>query len=718
LKLKSIRIRNFLSFGEDPLEMAFGDAAVSFIVGPNNSGKSNIFRALNFVGEAITRTPLPSEVSQYLRPETRDFEVVVEAELNETELQALRDFMECSTMLYRPGGPNTDEQLMTIAAKEVLTKHRERLFGGLGKKITIIVKGTRLEDSPVTHLYRLSWNNEEFLLQRDAYLTKQEIPETTGFSPRELGSMLFEGLKLIHPSQPGSARQSQEAVYEPFEPRDPPSLISSGLAAVVNPIQASFAGISVNYLNFREFDQRVGTSAELRRLRGFLSARGFKETGLTIGALLALLYSSSVVWVADLRGRPSDHVPIAWERSVEREVLPVWGTMARPKIKLILADNLAGWLFGLLTGGDATDQLRYEEIQREFERFTKLRFRIYLSEDEVTEEPNLTMVRVPPGQSGLGFGSANTSEFAALGIKIEEKRKKVKVAGIQITDGKASWPVEFASAGTIEVLCLLTGVIGSKSGILLLDEPVQNMHPEFQYLFLRLLERRTKADRNQVLVTTHSPFLITRGNLGNTWYVMRNNGETVALNLMQKLAERYPDLSRSVIQQFDSSDVRSLLFSRGAVFVEGLTDKWILQEIDRKASAEGRGPKLVEKEWPVVAMNTKDNTPAFLGLAELLQLNHAFLLDRDAEPIVAKALRERGIAVTDEKTMREHGFYLLKTKIDDLFKITGGSKPRKALEKVVSMTLEDVPSEFKEFLIYLEQRTSRPDAGVADPTPV
>lgn len=707
MRLKNLKIKNFLSFGETPVELAFDRANVSFIVGPNNSGKSNIFRTLNFAGDAITRTHMASEVAEYLPSERRDFEIDISVELNDTEHQALLDFMVCSTLLYNPGGTNVDQQSMTLVVKEMLPKHSGRLFGGIGKEIGIVVKGTQRDMSPITHLYRILWGQDEFTVQRDNYFARMEIPESGGFSAFELGSLLFEKLKLKRPNTPQDAVQQPDADGTPFEPPNPPKVISEKLATVADPVRSMFAGVSVQSVNFQEFDQKIGMTTEFQRLRNFLGARGFKDNGITLGGLLALIYRSSIVWLADLRGIPSDHVSIAWERPVERTALPLYGADSPPKIRRVAAESLAGWLFELSSAGSASDQMRYQEIQGEFHHFTGLWFRIYLGEDEVIEEPNFALVRIPPGQ--VGFGGADTPEFAALGIQVNKSRKMVKTAGIRITDGRASWPVEFASAGTVEILSLLTGIIGTRDGILLLDEPVQNMHPEFQYLFLQLLDRHVKANGNQTLVTTHSPFLINRENLGNTWYVTRKNDATLVLPVMQKLAGSSPALYQATAQQFDSSDVRAILFGRGAVFVEGLTDKWILEEIDRKAAAAGKGPRLLEKEWPVVSMDTKDNTETFLSFAELLGLNSAFLLDRDAEPNVTRILQTRGVGPIDEKTLREKGFFLLKTDIDDLFEITGGSKPRKALQKVRSMKLENVPAEFMEFMTFLENRTSKDD---------
>ena len=52
MSLSYLRARNLLSLGESQILMD-GFGPLNTIVGPNNSGKTNVFRALSFTGEAI-----------------------------------------------------------------------------------------------------------------------------------------------------------------------------------------------------------------------------------------------------------------------------------------------------------------------------------------------------------------------------------------------------------------------------------------------------------------------------------------------------------------------------------------------------------------------------------------------------------------------------------------------------------------------------------------
>src|SRR5208283_33455 len=121
-----------------------------------------------------------------------------------------------------------------------------------------------------------------------------------------------------------------------------------------------------------------------------------------------------------------------------------------------------------------------------FQHFTDgLSFRVYLEEKEVTGKPVQSLVGIPSSQ----FQTVGVPETSTLRIQTSEVRKMVKMAALQMSDDTASWPIRFSSAGTVEILALLTAILGTKDKILLLDEPAQNMHPDFQERFLDVLRQ-------------------------------------------------------------------------------------------------------------------------------------------------------------------------------------------------------------------------------------
>ena len=295
MRLRSLRIRNLLSFGQEPQELQLEDSPIAFIVGPNNSGKSNLFRTLSFVADCITPSYPSFEVAPYLPLETRDFEVAVEIELNDEELQALQDFLVCANMLYNPGG-SVESQLLMRIEKDILAKYGDRLFGDLQRQISIVVRGTEREASPYNYFMRLRLGQDEFLLKSDGYLAKQESPDTSSFGFSNFSSLLTDDFKQRYPAELEKFGQVQGTVDGSYEPPNVARLLSSKLSSeTIKPGQNAFAGIRVEQLNFSEFDRQIGTIAQLQRLRRFMSAGGLKEDALTFGGFIAIMYSSSIV---------------------------------------------------------------------------------------------------------------------------------------------------------------------------------------------------------------------------------------------------------------------------------------------------------------------------------------------------------------------------------------------------------------------------------------
>jgi AAA domain, putative AbiEii toxin, Type IV TA system/Overcoming lysogenization defect protein-like, TOPRIM domain len=704
VRLTSLRIRNLLSFGEQPQSLDLDGSSITFIVGPNNSGKSNLFRSLSFVADCIVLGYPPADSTPYLRSGHRDFEVVVDLELDSSEVQAIRDFLVCSNMMYNPGGPEAPSMLRL--KNDILVKHGGAMFADLGKEITIILKGTGRETQRFKHHFLLRWGTEEFLLQQDGYFSKQEMPDTSGFGFSPLGLVLINDFKRRYPSQFDKIKAGGP-IEESYDSPDFARLLSKTLTSETTKAgQNVFAGIQSETLNFEEFDRALGATPAFRRLEKFLEEKRIDRRVMTIGGLIAAIYARSIVSVGDLRGSPPDFEFVPWEKAVQTQGLPAYGEVPRPQVTQISSADLPSTLFGLVTSGDPEDQERYDGIQREFEKFTDgLRFRVYLSEKEVMERPEVAMFKVPSDHPGEPYYTPS-SEAAFLGTRVSEARKRVKAVSLQILDRESAFSARFASAGTIEVLCLLTAIIGMKNKVVLLDEPSQNLHPDFQGRLLLTLGRIVKDGSNQAIIITHSPYLLAKGTLEETWRVIKKNGTTSIINVSRELDKLGIESRKKILQQLDSADVRALLFSRGGVFVEGLSDKWILQEIDSKASKAGKGPRLVENEWAIVTMNTSGNTSTFLRLAKLIGLKFAFLLDRDAYSIVRGIIGKKDTTHLSDKTMRKNGFFLLKSDLDDVIGIKGDGKPLKALEVALGMELKGLPQELSDFMEFLSSRVS------------
>lgn len=123
--------------------------------------------------------------------------------------------------------------------------------------------------------------------------------------------------------------------------------------------------------------------------------------------------------------------------------------------------------------------------------------------------------------------------------------------------------------------------------VLLLDEPGISLHPMAQIDLIRFFESLSKD--NQIVYTTHSPFLVNPDNLGNVYAMfIGENGESVTspdLRANNKVSERsiYP-----VHAAIGLTVSETLLYGCDPVLVEGTSDQIYLQLIKSFVVKEGK----------------------------------------------------------------------------------------------------------------------------------
>jgi len=134
-------------------------------------------------------------------------------------------------------------------------------------------------------------------------------------------------------------------------------------------------------------------------------------------------------------------------------------------------------------------------------------------------------------------------------------------------------PIELAGAGAWEA-AILSVFLEMPSGVLVLDEPALNLHPIRQR---RLLEMLSSQDR-QVLLVTHSPYMVPVDEAADLGRIVRFVLEAGTTRVCR--AQRGPSAGREEAKWIrwlsELADVRSLLFARGVVLVEGGTEQGAL----------------------------------------------------------------------------------------------------------------------------------------------
>lgn len=124
--------------------------------------------------------------------------------------------------------------------------------------------------------------------------------------------------------------------------------------------------------------------------------------------------------------------------------------------------------------------------------------------------------------------------------------------------------------------------------ILAIEEPEAHLHPAMQYKFLRFLKENRQKEVKQIFITTHSPNITAAVDLD----------EIIALNIDGKgvFNVGYPGKvfgdssegkkSKAYVSRFLDATKSDMLFSRGVIFVEGITEQLLISILAEKSKKD------------------------------------------------------------------------------------------------------------------------------------
>lgn len=542
MRVTSIHVRNFLGSGDPGLEIeSFGQREV--IVGANGSGKSSLLHAIEFVGRVFKGELQDGRAYVYRGDWSRPIDVAISVELTADDLAALATCLTYGVTLEQSQvnpswrvGPQGLNRLVRAALSKsprffdrLLAEHRIVLrassYAGLGQPLRASVE------------LRSPWGSLYFARQGPLTTVSSEL---AGWSQFDLERDILETVSsrnsgLLQADSP-DVEKVASAISEAAEAWSPEALVRR--LQVKGPVPTALRVDPVPSKGDRsDID---GGDPSLIHLRRTLAERGHQGPGIGPFDVVSCAYNSSFISLSDSRTRP-ERVPI--------QAIGI-GSGYDP---IVTGQNLPLTLFFLKNNLSATWRKRYVEIQEAFERLTKLRFDIGLNPEYETEEPAgiSSTERVEPSQPG----------------SVEGQRQVLRhFPYIVFEEADYSYLAQFAASGFLEVLLVLTTTIGPEGFVVLLDEPVLNLHPSKQRELYRFLSREAAKLNNQLLIVTHSNSFVTPEDLAKAIRFDRSGGQS----RVRRLASEEPRQNAQTIKELERTPrLLDALFARGVVLVEG-----------------------------------------------------------------------------------------------------------------------------------------------------
>lgn len=598
-----------MSVGDDALEVS-GLQQLSVFVGPNNAGKTNVLRAIELIIESLQGPVLDSSLYYHNLEIDNQFRIGISVEFDDGEKNALVNSV-ISSVLMEPivGTPETQpfDILRTYLVRHELKKFLRPTF----EDFVLTLNGSGSESYPPEIGFISRWKGRVLYCHNLGFIT-DESPRPQSYTQVQPIGFLISQLKSVNPSLEEFLRGNNPEMPKLQEQESTIFDVKSSQLGTKGPI-----GIQINRWSVDSLEPKYKDLEILHELRRFFRARGVPFTGkTTVGLpdLLKLIFLTSVVRLSDVRGYPGEHTVEEFQPN------PTAGDS-------LSNDSLPELLFRLRNSDLAKDRRRFNTMQQKFTELTDgLRFDLSVKTRMIQKSEG---GRVTPIQ-GYNSGLSMPGDVIPIGIRQEVSTQPIHKMQIEIMEGELSFPVEFAAAGVYELLLLSTVIVGHHDGIILLDEPAQNLHPTLQNRVLNLIDESVAKDNNQFLIITHSPYFVSAAMLNATWRFEKEKGITRAINVGESLGRLQEEDQAKILIKMASSEIRSLLFSRGVVLVEGPSDRIVVEKVDQALSLSKQSCDLQGKEWTTIDIGGKKNLGTFMKLCSLLGLRRIAAVDYDS----------------------------------------------------------------------------------------
>ncbi|MFP3137996.1 MAG: AAA family ATPase [Nitrososphaeria archaeon] len=641
-------------------------------MGPNGAGKTNILRALRLLGDLAGSLAAPDP--RYFKDPSKSLRISAEVEVVDNgERELVRDFLrllvarDILEMLY------TEESALQELVGRLVAP------GGPLDEIIPEPSGVTLECGPPTptgvkcrYIFKFRLRAPDGAHYGELYrdtgdpsaglLSECGRPCALGTDgPKHIADIVFQQLTdsgiieketsapILRPPQP--PRWMVKVLREKLG-----SPMRLGLADALRKELNKVACILIGYkseLELSFIDDKAGRPGSLgeasRRLLEGLRRIGYhinSNVAINLEPLIGSLLAHSVIMLEQLRGPVPEAIDIgdlyasgATRSLGVKEViralaeLSFTGKFSDERVLGILRCSMFN-MIGLMPKLYLDTMRSKPTLAELFRRLNPEQNRQVGEVEKQTPMVKLKFLECKPGSSESGEKLKDFGECLNYPLGFER--------GLECD---RELPPDLVPAGAIELLSVLTAVIAARGGILLLDEPGQNLHPTMQVELLRAIGRLALEQGTQVIIVTHSPYMldpeliINNGDKVRVYRISRACGSS-KIHAPFEGEDHKEHVENEILTKLQRNpDFRAAPFSSAAVVVEGYGELVFLEAL------RGRGLLSEYEPLAIVYGEGKGSVGKYLTWLERFGVPALAFCDDDCLGKLPDDLKQRAITV-------------------------------------------------------------------------
>jgi len=663
MKIKRIRIENLLSY--DEFELEFPDFTV--IVGPNNVGKTNILRVLEFVRNLLNKSINGDELDELLHdPEKRRAKVEIYLELSDDEINYIRKII--SWCLAREVERAKEGEVSFELNIDYAESRIKKLLGS-GQEDSKETEGKTLEIRKELEYLINQTLKDTVIKARLNSLFLRELEEFQRAVPEE-----FRNLKVVWTYE-GQATWLPKPVFEVNDfyiyntgviySSNKTSMPSSKIDCLVA-MKRTF----VEYLIIYKWDKNTNLTETFQKALQEAETNSWKWDEFTLKHF-TYICSSKV------------GVPISLKVNYN-------SLLDKYKFEAKELYNKFGWevgegrdLWDLLGGIFISSVIKLGEIrglpsEKEYKQIKEYDGKgedltSFLHSLKELSDPRLEEIKT------------QFKHFFPLDIDTIRDPSVEKAPKLVIKKGGRRFPINAIGSGVFEILNLISTIAGSIGKVIILDEPALHLHPLYQKKVLYAL--KDLKNQNQIILITHSPYLVDSEVLENTYRFYMDRHTTRAVKVSDVFNRSDTKTITKILR--DSSFIRAL-FASGVIIVEGDSEYLSVPILLKKY-----GYPLEDYNIEIINARSDTNIKSCIEIVEELHILFRVVGDKKAEDkIPSQYLNKSFLCPAGD----------WKDYLESKFDKGGGGKIDAVWNIVNRITKDDIEEKMSDFKEFIEEK--------------